>query len=598
MASLGRRDGPAGPPSGGRSLNVSSIPVLAGIVVEASLLAFVGLRGRRAWLQVTYAACALSYLVLGASYVGMNERILAPPGGNVILGIMLLANALSAILVLRLIHGETLTRQRSVALLLLAPVPVLTALAPAEGWTAATAYDGNAVGGFLVVCLGVALAESIYARTTSRLLGTHAFWLSFGIVVLIVAGPVYAYEVEVLRQAPVSGANLASPIALACFALVAVQGDPFRIVSRPAKGRTNPGRLASGDAFVFEETRPKYAFRTARDESLGGRATLVIGRTPPVAAGAAYAAITPSRYAALRALTTASEFLGSSPGGLVVIADFADLAVLSEWAPTLESAVRLRHVARATGSTVIVSTSRLADSERRSLGELRFSWWTLPDPAGEIDAILAQSFGAGGSRLVAAFCRSHGLRHEDVTTDHVPALVAFLEGAISELSGVVAGTAGHGLRAQLDAAAGELRAFAAQGAVELAHGNWPSRTSSEPGAEWLVTAADYWKGKEMEELFAAADEMGDREPLFEKAKAVFVEQLGEGGERLLRAQLARLGKEPEDLDRTDLARIADRTSVDLGSLADVVDIPEERDRIQKQIESIRQRLELIVGDDR
>ncbi len=600
MASLGRCDDPAGPPTGGRSLNVSSLPVLAGVVVDAWLLAFVGLRGRRPWLQATYAACALSYLVLGAAYVGTNEHVLASPGENVILGVMLLADALTAILVLSLIHGETLTRQRSAAFLLLVPVPVLAVLAPAEGWTVATAYDGNAAGGFLVVCLGIALAESIYARVTSRLLGTHAFWLSLGIVLLIVAGPIYAYEVEVLRETSLAGANLASPIALACFALAAVQADPFRIASRPPKGRTNPGKLPSGDAFVFEETRPKYAFREAHEESSSGRATLVISRTPPPIApgGAAYAAITPSRYAALRALTTASEFLASSPGGLVVLEGFADLAVLSEWGPTLESAVRLRHVARGTGSTVIISTSHLADSEKRSLRDLRFSWWTLPDPAGEIDAILAQSFGGGGIRFLAAFCRSHGLRREGVTTDSVPALIAFLEGAFSELSGVVAGTAGHGLWAQLEAAESVLRGFAAQGAVEVARGKWPSRTSSEPGAEWLVTAADYWKGKELEELFAAADQMGDREPLFEKAKAVFVEQFGDGGERLLRAQLARLGKRPEDFDRADLARIADRASVDLGSLADVVDIPEEKDRIQKQIESIRQRLELIVGEDR
>jgi len=79
---------------------------------------------------------------------------------------------------------------------------------------------------------------------------------------------------------------------------------------------------------------------------------------------------------------------------------------------------------------------------------------------------------------------------------------------------------------------------------------------------------------------------------------VFVEQLGDAGESLLRAQLARLGKRPEDLNRADLARIADRASIDLGSLSDVVDIPEEKDRIRKQIESIRQRLELIVEANR
>ena len=175
MASLGYRHDHAGPSAGGRPLNLSSVAVLAGIVVDAWLIAFVGLRGRRPWLQATYAACALSYLVLGAAYVGTNEHVIGSLDATVVLGIMLLADALTAILVLSLIHGETLTRQRSIAFLLLVPVPGLTALVQVAGWTPATAYDGNAVGGFLVVCIGIALAESIYARTTSRLLGTQAF---------------------------------------------------------------------------------------------------------------------------------------------------------------------------------------------------------------------------------------------------------------------------------------------------------------------------------------------------------------------------------------------------------------------------------------
>ena len=98
----------------------------------------------------------------------------------------------------------------------------------------------------------------------------------------------------------------------------------------------------------------------------------------------------------------------------------------------------------------------------------------------------------------------------------------------------------------------------------------------------------------MEELFAAADSLSEPEPLFERARTVFVEQLGDAGEGVLRTQLARLGKKPEDLSKGDLVRIADRAAVDLSSLADVVDLPQEKDRIHRQIESIRQKLVLIA----
>jgi hypothetical protein len=65
---------------------------------------------------------------------------------------------------------------------------------------------------------------------------------------------------------------------------------------------------------------------------------------------------------------------------------------------------------------------------------------------------------------------------------------------------------------------------------------------------------------------------------------------------VLRTHLARLGKKPEDLDKRDLVRIADRASVDLESVAEVLDIAAEKDRIHRQIKSIRHRLELIAED--
>ena len=577
-------------------MNLSSVIVLLGVAADGWLLAFLAIRGRRPWLQSTFAACALSFLVVGAWSAARNEGVLPAVREDLVLGLMLLTHALTAILVLGLIHGEALPRRRAMTFLLLVPVPLLAYLAPIEGWTVATAYEGTVLGGFLVLCLGIALGETIFARHASPMFATHAFWLSVGVIALIVAGPIYTYELEFLGRSPLAGANLAAPLALACFARVALQTDPFPIAPRRPKGRTTTGGIRGADAIVFDERRPKYALRTAEEEAGSDRPTLIVARDPPkvTTSGVASASFVPDRHAALRTVTTVSEFLASAPGGFVVLEDLADLSVLSGWRAAGEVAVRLRHVARDSGSTVILCPSRLTESERKTLQGLDLPWWPMADAATEIVAILAQSFGTGAGRLFDSFCRGHGIRREDVTTDHVQALQDFLSRALTELSGVVGGPAAHGLQVQFEAASSVLRSFAAQGAVEIARGKWPSRRSSETDVELVVTAADYWKGKEMEELFAAADVMSEREPLFEKARLVFVEQLGEAGEGLLRTQLVKIGKKPEDIDRTDLVRIADRATVDLGSLADVVDVPQEKKRIQRQIESIRQKLELIA----
>jgi hypothetical protein len=598
VAPLGRRHPPPRPTDGGIPLNPLSLVVLLGSAGDAWILALVAIRGRRRWLQATFAACTLAFLINGAAFVGTTEGLWSQTPEDVLLGILLLSHALTAILVLGLIHGEALPRKRAAAFLLLVPVPVLTFLAPSQGWTAATAFDETVLGGFLVLCFGIALAEAIYARSASPMFAPHAFWIAVGIVALIVGGPVYTYELLILGLAPLAGANVAVPVGLACFARVALQTRPFPVRPKVARGRTTAGTVRSADAILFDEARPKYALRVAHEEAQANRPTLIVKRRPPpiTMSGASFAAIEGGRHAAERTLTTASDFLATAPGGLVVLEDLADLSALSGWRPVREALVRLRHVARGTASTAIVCPSRLTESERKSLADLALATWTLPDPATEIVAILGQSFGSGAGRLVDSFCRGHGLRRDDLTTDHVPALLAFLSRVLDDLTGVVSDAAAHGLRVQFEAAGSVLRSFALQRAEEVARGKWPSRRAIEEETDLVVTAKDYWKGREMEELFAAADAVLEREPLYERARVVFVEQLGDSGEGVLQTQLARLGKRPEDLEKRDLARIADRTSMDLKSVAEVVDVPVEKDRIQRQIESIRQRLESIAED--
>src|SRR5947208_2433167 len=245
------------------AMNLSSVIVLLGVAADGWPLAFPAIRGRRPWLQSTFAACALSFLVVGAWSAARNEGVLPAVREDLVLGLMLLTHALTAILVLGLIHGEALPRRRAMTFLLLVPVPLLAYLAPIEGWTVATAYEGTALGGFLVLCLGIALGETIFARHAS----------------------------------------------------------------------------------------PKFALRTAEEEAGSDRPTLIVARDPPkvTTSGVASASFAPNRHAALRTVTTVSEFLASAPGGFVVLEDLADLSVLSGWRAAGEVAVRLRHVARDSG---------------------------------------------------------------------------------------------------------------------------------------------------------------------------------------------------------------------------------------------------------
>jgi len=158
------------------------------------------------------------------------------------------------------------------------------------------------------------------------------------------------------------------------------------------------------------------------------------------------------------------------------------------------------------------------------------------------------------------------------------------------------GQEGGNDRAQTRVAAESLRAFAVRTPEDLSRGEWPTKHVGIADRDLVVTATDYWKGKEMDELFAAVKDLPEKEPLFERARSVFVEQLGDAGEGVLRSELAKLGRKPEELRPEDVARLADRAAVDLSAMADVVDLPQEKVRIRSQIDAIRRRLEAIAGD--
>jgi hypothetical protein len=580
-------------------MSLFTVLVAAGVVAEVWLVALVAIRGRRPWLQATFAAFGLTLIVNGTAYVGTTEGYLPAVWSATVLWTFVLSHALLAIVTLSLIHGETVPRRRPWVLLLILAVPALVLYSPDTLSALQNLYAPNTVlSAFLLVCLGIALAEPIYVRATSALFAADSFWLSVAVVSFILGGPIYGYELQAFGLSFPPGTDVFSAISLGVFALVLFHEDPFaRSRSRP-RGRWEGAGIQGGEALVLEEPRPRYLVTSAMKEIEAGRPALILSRATevPVEGAPAVVAIRPSSYAALKALASASEFLARSPGGLVAIPDLAELVALSGWPRTREAIIRMRQVCIDTRSTLILSNARLSQDENARLRALPWKQYPMPEPAREFDALLAGYFGAGGARLVDAFARSRGIRRDEMTAADARELAAFIERAIQELSGpAVDRTAAAGLFAQAHQALQAVEAFGQRDIASLAQGDWPSR-SRDGTDDLVVTAAEYWKGKEMDELVVIAENLETREPLAERAKSVFIEQLGAAGAGLFASELAKLGKDPRELRPEDMPRLADRTAVDLGAMAEVVDVPLERARIEKQVESIRRRLEAIAGE--
>lgn len=575
------------------------LAVLAGVVVDAWLVALVALRGRRPWLQATFAALGLTLIVNGAAFLGLDTGFLSASWGDAVFATLVLLYPLSAILVLGLIHGESLPRRRAAIFLLLVAIPVILLLVPPADRTALFAYDLNPLGGFLGLCLGIAIAECMYQRMTSALLGSAAEWLIIGLLFLVVGGPVYSVEFASLGLPVAEGANLVAPVALATFALVALRTAPYPVRTRPgARPWSGEGGLPRGAAVVFEERRPAYAMAELHREASEGRPTLLVARSSGPAQDVdgplAVARVEANRHAAIRAMATVSEFLSRFPGALVGLLDVGDVALLSGWVSTRDAIRGLRTAAKETGGTVLIGTACLTRVEQEDLRPWKMTWWSLPDPSVEIEAVLARSFGPGAGPLLVRFASESGVRPADLTADHVPALTEFLGRAVVAPGVAVTDRAAtQALQGQTQAAIEDLRAIAARSPSDLADGNWPSKNAAPPEHDLVVTADAYWTGREAEA--ASATRASNRPSFFDQALSVFVEAFGPAGESMLRSELAKLGRRPQDLRAADVARLADRAAVDLAAMADVVDVPQEKARIKDQIESIRRRLEAIAG---
>src|SRR5207247_10717667 len=89
------RDGPPGTRPREPTMNLSSVIILLGVAADGWLLAFLAIRGRRPWLQSTFAACALSFLVVGAWSAARNEGVLPAVRGDLVLGLVLLTHPLT-----------------------------------------------------------------------------------------------------------------------------------------------------------------------------------------------------------------------------------------------------------------------------------------------------------------------------------------------------------------------------------------------------------------------------------------------------------------------------------------------------------------------
>jgi hypothetical protein len=571
-----------------------ALAALGGMFVAAPLLAFIGLRARRRSTRWAYVGLAFLSLVAAGAYV-LSQG--APDGvwGRVLQASYVSSHALVPVLVFAVAPGRLLDRARPLVFGLLAISPAFALVPAPPGWAARLGFQATGLGAYLGLCLGLAFALSLTIWLSRTLLSSEAFWLIVATFVLIDAGPILSFELEVTGFEDPGAINIAMPLSLAAFALFIMRTNPLPIPG--GRGRSKASPSDRPEFLVMDEERPKYIERLAQRDAASGRKVLVLERgtvaSVPSEGPVARAEIRPTPRAALLLWATALEFFRRHERGLLVVKDLAAIAALSGWARTADALRELRRVTRSRGPSVVLATTCLRVEERESLRKLGVAWWRLPNPAHEIETILVRSVGPVADTVLDAFAHTHAIPPRLLGVEHIEALAAFLQREIRELASGLADTRNEdGIVGSLTGAINELGRFRTRSPEDLARGMWPSRVQGGmPETGILVTANRYWHGAEPTVAGARLLAAGTLRTEGDPTEGAFVEPEQSHGESLLISGAARLDGESRPLERPALGRLSEVVSAHLALLADAIDLPLPRYRFKRDIETLCRTIE-------
>ncbi|MGQ0797341.1 MAG: hypothetical protein ACT4OI_05715, partial [Methanobacteriota archaeon] len=446
--------------------------IAAGIVIDVWFAAFVALRSRHRTLRLLYLALAAAFAASGGIAVGLENGFLANPGWlDALRAVYAIAHVLAPSFVLVFAFGKDLPRGRLAAAVLAVLLPIVAAVPSGASWTERLGYQLNPYGVYLVACLGVAFLAAIAIWLRSPLLGAEGFWLIAGTFLLLDTGPLFAYQLELTRFPDPGPSSLGSPVAVALFAVALLHTNPLPTTFPTRRKRAWITSIARSRIFVLDERRPKYVEQLVTREAASGRPVFVLERdkdgSAPVSARIGRARIEGSGRAALRAWMTIRENVAREEGGAVVVRDLAAIAALSGWPRTVELVRQIEWACHRFRMTAVLSTSQLKASERDELRRLQMQWWVLPDPAQEVAAILSHYLGSAADALLDEFVASEGCSLRTLTLTHLPALGAFLQRRLGDMTSTVADRQGaEGLQGGVSLALHVLELFANRGTAE------------------------------------------------------------------------------------------------------------------------------------
>ncbi len=582
---------------------MSTYEAVLSLVVAANvaLLGLVALRANRRVPRTALIAALAFFATTHAMAVGRTTGAIGPSGDALAFASLLIAHASVAIFVVLFLHGEPLRRRTPFLVAIGLAGFGLAGLGIAQGWHTQDVFQpvtdpGRlAVNAYLVACLAVALAESLAAWRRSVVLRRESFLLMAGTIALIVAGPIYGFELVAINLTEFLGTNLASPLAGALFAGALLRMNPLRFRGRGLEGAPAvPWKIPPG-VYLVEEARPKFA-RAMLLAARHAPALAVVSEANPTPelAGVEKVRLPPGERCAAVLASTASEFLFRYPTGSVLVDDLSYVVAHSGLDAAREAVARVAEGLPARGR-LVVSMANLTEDERESVARIRATRVQAPGLEAEVAAVLEAHLGASAGQLQRA-ATAQGKRAEDLGVTDLPWLRDYFVSSLRMLQTPADEAVHAGWGRVAEALAADLDRL------------W--RTAPTEPRPRPAAAKPVMPEKPLEEIVIVhatdvpdltppkTDRRPPPAPLGAALREAFLGSLGPAGDSVFRRVLTGLRKEPEAVRWEDLpkvARLAEEAVADLGS---AIDVDEARRDFFERARRLRLKLDGLAREAR
>lgn len=587
--------------------------IISSLVMSLAILLLGAMLLRKNGLRLIFTSMMLCSCIMNISWLVGHESGHSPALSG---GASILTFPFATLTVLLFVYPWGWKKQASMSLLLVIPGLLLAVWSVSVGMTADRIYESELVYLFVGSCIGVGIAESLFGWLRSRVLRNNCRFLTLGLLIMFVTGPLYAYELPSVGIYQLEGANLSSPLVGTLFFAALYLANPLRTKARVQRAPPTPmmyGDLEPGKCYAISEKRPKYCYTFFKDITNTSNPSLLLTNNRPKEMKRRYCLneTTIIEISAKdkrdslgvcnlgRICSTLEDFMEGEKVPIVLIDCLHYLLSNNDFEAVAEIVHRLAEAAAKDKGWVILSFSHLTIDEKERLLSTNLEHLKMPSPEIAMENILSAHLGGLSTHMTKLSCKILNKRVRDFTIEDLPEVSRIATNTMMALGNVT----------HEDAILRNWKA-AAKGMQESFHYFYSASVPLLESVDWhtwnplndiALRIGDVRRKTEITEQ--TSQEHGSLEcrpediNISEEVMAILKTHLGDFGANLLTMECANLGLEADTLTQDDVEKLAGKIETTINKMSSFVDAPGAASGIKSKACDLKDELKTISAEE-